>query len=259
MFPHCVINLSYFIYQWPTFPFLHSDAGNFSFGLRCFPSRHRTEKKKKIVEEIKNKTWEGCLAWSENDGAQVEAKTCQIPHWLEYRLLLLGKVFFFLAVYVENLPKTQQWLWDRFTVCFFFSLSLSLHFFHSEGTKPPAFSKVMKNKPSSENEQVGHQVAAAADALMEVQQPRGGEHQASIWKWVCRVKANEIYQSWCCNCGRQRFYSAYEEPKCVSGEAFLPANDFWRKKKTISGNIKLPWKTLQPLMIIYEMNCVRIN
>lgn len=28
------------------------------------------------------------------------------------------------------------------------------------------------------------------------------------------------------------------------------------KKDTISGNIKLPWKTLLPLMIIYEMNCM---
>lgn len=177
--------------------------------------------------------------------------------WVKY----LFSPLFFLADYVQNLPKIKQWLWDRFAICFFFPpfLFLSLHFSSLRRNKA-----VCLQKSDEKQTPVAHQVTAAAGAFMEVLQPRRGEHKASLCKWVCRVRANEIYQSWCCNCGRQGFHSAREEPKYVSGEAFLPANESYfavkkKNKKTISGNIKLPWKTLLPLMIIYEMNCMWIN
>lgn len=83
-------------------------------------------------------------------------------------------------------------------------------------------------------------IRSPPDAFMEVLHPRVGEHEASLCKWVCRVRANEIYQSRCCNCGRQGFHSAREELEYVSGEVFLPADDVcFAYEKSKKNNI---WK-----------------
>lgn len=91
----------------------------------------------------------------------------------------------------------------------------------------------MKNKPSSEKEQVAHQVTAAADALMEVLQPRGGEHKASLCKWACRVRANEIYQSWCWNCGRQGVLFGSRGTEICVRRSVSPSKWFRQKKKKV--------------------------
>lgn len=155
--------------------------------------------------------------------AQVDAKGQWIPQGWSVACCFWVKSGW---VNLKMLPfKRKQWLQDWFIT--FFSLSLSPPFFIQEEQSRLHSKKWQKNKLGSENEQVAHQVTVAADAFIEVLQPRVGEHKASLCKWVCRVRANEIYQSRGCNCGRQGFYSACEETENVSGEAFLPANDLY--------------------------------
>lgn len=140
VFPHCIINLSCLIYQCPTFPIPHSDAGHF-FVLRSFLSRCRAEYKKnpKIKKSNKRRPF-GFIRerWCNYNTmkrrliivqrAQVDAKAQRIPQGWSVACCFWVKSGW---VNVKMLPfKRKQWLRDWFTT--FFSLSLSPPFFIQE-------------------------------------------------------------------------------------------------------------------------------
>lgn len=85
-----------------------------------------------------------------------------------------------------------------------------------------------KNKPSSEKEAVAHQVTATADAFMEVPQPSGWWAQSKFMQMSVQSKGlMRFIKADAVTVGGRGVYSACEEPKYVSGGAFLPANDLY--------------------------------
>lgn len=105
--------------------------------------------------------------------------------------------------------------------------------------KPKAVTKTNRFKKRASHPS-GHR---HTDTFMEVLQPRAGEHETSLCKCVCRVRANEIYQSRCCNRGRQGFSRLVRNQNMCQEKHFSQQMIYTclsKEKNTISANIKLP-------------------
>lgn len=99
------------------------------------------------------------------------------------------------------------------------------------------------------------------DAFMEALQPQAGEHGASLCKWV---RANEIYQSWCCNCGRHGLVGLWRTK--ISVRESIPtgkwytclSNDFWKHSamKDLDNRLFCVWLNVFFIIIALVYYCI---